>query len=128
MTQRDPAGDLLDAMIEHLEDRPAIEPVLEVDSTWVAGEDSIKVLIADDTPNAPLLHGHFAEVLLRVTVIARGRSEARSIAAGLADWVRTSARLSGVRINNVSTLGEGRGRSTGNALVFFTVPAIVRPQ
>jgi len=105
---------------------PGVEAVLHVEDDWRATDSSVKVLVADDSPPTPLLHKYFAEPLLRVTVIARGRTQARAIAAGCADWIAT-VRLPGIRINNVSTLAEGRGRSTGNYLVFFTVPATVRP-
>jgi hypothetical protein len=127
--QRDATKEIQEALQPHLDTRwPAItvESVLHVEDDWRATDSSVKVLVANDSPPTPLLHKHFAEPLLRVTAIGRGRTQTREIAADAADWI-SRLRIPGIRINNVSTLAEGRGRSTGNALVFFTVPAIVRP-
>lgn len=128
MAQRDIADELCTRLqAEYLDDLwPIAQAVLHVEETWVATGDSVKVLIADDSPPTPLLHRHFAEPLIRVTTIARNRTQARQIATGVADWFGT-LRIPGIRLKAVSTLAEGRGRSTGNMLVFFTVPAITRP-
>ena len=127
--QADPADMLCDALqTGYLEANwPTAEAVRHVGAGGAATDSSTRVLVADDTPTAPLLHKHFADVLLRVTVIGVGRTHTRAVAAGCADWIKAPRRVAGMRVRNVSTLAEGRGRSTGNDLVFFTVPAIVRP-
>lgn len=126
--QRDAASAVMDALQEGYLDAltPTVEAVLEIDSTWAATDQIRRVLVADDSGPAPLRFGCLAEPLLRITAIGRGRTATRALAAGCADFI-PQIDVPGIRLKSPSTLAEGRGTSTGNYLVFFTVPAITRP-
>lgn len=126
MTQADVALLVHNGLSDYVAGRAGVELTLEVDRDWRATDDTWQLLVADDGGGA-LLHGHFAEPTIRVCAIGAGRTATRALAAGAADHLQTHGAAGVARLSGVTTLREGKDRTTGNVLVFFTMLAIVRP-
>ena len=132
MPQPDPAA-AIKAAIEQVWDTDHTEwaVTLHVDDDYRPVAGSPVLLVADDGGTtvhggAWLVRKDMLRIVIRLTALAAGRSEAREVLDAAVDDL-VANRPAGIRIENVPAALETRDRETGAFLASITMPVIVRP-
>jgi len=134
VTQPDPAKALKDSIAaDWAQNHADWTATLHVDAGFVPEDGSPVLLVADDggaaVTGGPWLAGRdLLRIVLRLTAMAAGRTEARDVLAAAAHHLLTQRPADIVRVENVPAVLDARDRETGAYLASITVPVTVRPQ
>lgn len=132
MPAPDPAAAVKDDLAARWADDHADWAVtLHVDDDYRPVAGSPVLLVADDGGTtvhggAWLVRKDMLRIVIRLTALAAGRSEAREVLDAAVDDL-VANRPAGIRIENVPAALETRDRETGAFLASITMPVIVRP-
>jgi len=133
VAQNDPAKDIKTALADYFAGVESSAVVtLEVPADYRPVISPPVLLVADDggaalTGGAWLAGRDLLRIVLRLTAMAAGRTDARTLVSDAVEYLLANRPAGITRIENVPAVLDTRDRETGAYLASITMPVVVRP-